>query len=65
VYTGVVSKGNGAGLSVPDNINNNALRGIQLTSSNGTASFITVAPGHYVGRANHLHSMSPTLKVDE
>ena len=36
----------------------NALRGLQATGANGTASFVTVIPGHYVGRTNHLHSMS-------
>ena len=56
MYTGVVAKGNGVGLAAPQEINNNALRGVQPTGENGTASFITVAPGHYVGRTNHLHS---------
>jgi hypothetical protein len=36
-----------------------ALRGIQPLSENGTAYFTTVVPGHYIGRANHLHSMLP------
>lgn len=54
VYTGVQAKGNGDGSATA--IATNALRGVQPTSANGTATFITVIPGHYVGRTNHLHS---------
>jgi protocatechuate 3,4-dioxygenase beta subunit len=54
VYTGVQAKGNGDGTATA--IKTNALRGLQPTAKNGTATFITVIPGHYVGRANHLHS---------
>ena len=54
VYTGVQAKGNGDGSATA--ITTNALRGVQPTGANGTATFITVIPGHYVGRANHLHS---------
>ncbi|KAF2843050.1 aromatic compound dioxygenase [Patellaria atrata CBS 101060] len=57
VYTGVVAKTNGVGLAAPQEINNSALRGLQATSANGTASFITVVPGHYTGRPNHLHTI--------
>jgi protocatechuate 3,4-dioxygenase beta subunit len=57
VYTGVQAKGNGDGSATA--IKTNALRGVQPTGSNGTATFITVIPGHYVGRANHLHSKPP------
>ncbi|KKZ67698.1 hypothetical protein EMCG_01063 [[Emmonsia] crescens] len=53
VYTGVVAAGNGNGN--PSEIDNNSLRGIQPTAKNGTASFISLVPGHYTGRANHLH----------
>jgi protocatechuate 3,4-dioxygenase beta subunit len=59
VYTGVQAKGNGDGSATA--LNTNALRGVQPTGANGTATFITVIPGHYVGRTNHLHSKpSPT-----
>jgi hypothetical protein len=51
-----VAKGNGVGTAAPEEIKNNALRGVQPTGANGTATFITIAPGHYVGRTNHLHS---------
>jgi len=54
VYTGVQARGNGDGSATA--IATNALRGVQPTGVNGTATFITVVPGHYVGRANHLHS---------
>ncbi|KAL8300865.1 hypothetical protein RB597_009394 [Gaeumannomyces tritici] len=57
VYTGVVSKGNGNGVAAPEEIKNSALRGIQATNGKGVASFVTVVPGHYVGRANHLHTI--------
>jgi len=33
-----------------------ALRGIQLTDSHGIVAFDTLAPGHYEGRATHIHS---------
>ncbi|KAI8932424.1 hypothetical protein NX059_010610 [Plenodomus lindquistii] len=55
VYTGVQARGNGDGSATA--VTTNALRGIQPTGSNGTASFITVIPGHYVGRTNHLHTI--------
>jgi protocatechuate 3,4-dioxygenase beta subunit len=54
VYTGVQAKGNGDGSATA--IATNALRGVQPTGANGTATFITLIPGHYVGRTNHLHS---------
>jgi protocatechuate 3,4-dioxygenase beta subunit len=31
------------------------LRGVQLTDAEGVASFVTVYPGHYTGRAVHIH----------
>ena len=57
VYTGVQAKGNGDGSATA--IATNALRGVQPTGANGTATFITLIPGHYVGRTNHLHSEPP------
>ncbi|KAF2678891.1 aromatic compound dioxygenase [Lentithecium fluviatile CBS 122367] len=55
VYTGVQARGNGDGSNT--SLKSNALRGLQPTGSNGTATFITVIPGHYVGRTNHLHTI--------
>jgi len=37
-----------------------ALRGIQPTDSHGIASFDTLVPGHYDGRATHIHGREPT-----
>ncbi|EMD69438.1 hypothetical protein COCSADRAFT_341358 [Bipolaris sorokiniana ND90Pr] len=54
VYSGVQSTANGNGS--PD-FSSNALRGIQPTNADGTASFITLIPGHYGGRTNHLHTL--------
>jgi protocatechuate 3,4-dioxygenase beta subunit len=31
------------------------LRGVQFTDSNGVAAFETIYPGHYEGRATHVH----------
>ena len=54
VYTGVQAKVNGDGSG--SSLKSDNLRGIQPTDANGTASFITIVPGHYSGRTNHLHS---------
>lgn len=35
--------------------NENFLRGRQLTNANGVASFVSIYPGWYPGRAPHLH----------
>ena len=46
------SNGNGDDAS---NLNNTALRGIQETDEQGIASFRSIFPGHYGGRATHVH----------
>ena len=38
-------------------INTTALRGIQFTNAEGAANFDTFFPGHYTGRAVHVHVM--------
>lgn len=53
VYSGVVANGNGDGDD--SNLDNTALRGIQPTDSDGVAGFDTIFPGHYSGRATHIH----------
>jgi len=63
VYTGVQAKGNGDGSK--SSLVSNALRGLQKTGTNGTATFITVIPGHYVGRTNHLHSTFKKLSPSD
>lgn len=54
VYGGVQSSSNGDGDDA-SNLNNTALRGIQQTDSDGVVQFTSVFPGHYSGRANHMH----------
>lgn len=38
-----------------DTVGQTFLRGSQVTSSNGTAEFLTIYPGWYPGRAVHIH----------
>jgi protocatechuate 3,4-dioxygenase beta subunit len=58
VYSGVVTSGNGVGTADPTNINNTFLRGLQPTDNAGVAKFTTLFPGHYTGRATHIHVMA-------
>ncbi|KAH9904220.1 aromatic compound dioxygenase [Xylariomycetidae sp. FL2044] len=50
VYSGVSSTGQGG-------LDSTFLRGIQKTDRDGVAQFETVFPGHYTGRATHIHTM--------
>ncbi|XWW96520.1 hypothetical protein V2A60_004495 [Cordyceps javanica] len=59
VYSGVVANGNGDS-SDESNLDNKALRGIQPTDQDGVAQFQSVFPGHYTGRATHIHVMVHT-----
>ncbi|TVY43143.1 hypothetical protein LSUB1_G001313 [Lachnellula subtilissima] len=52
IYSGVVATGN------EDSWNSTFLRGIQVSDSDGVASFETLFPGHYEGRATHTHLLS-------
>ncbi|KAI9930669.1 hypothetical protein ASPWEDRAFT_106723 [Aspergillus wentii DTO 134E9] len=54
VYSGVQSSMNGNGNDA-SNLDKTFLRGIQKTDSDGVAQFKTVFPGHYDGRATHVH----------
>ena len=54
VYAGIVATGNGNGLDDPTNINNTFLRGIQKVDHDGVATFESIFPGHYSGRATHI-----------
>ncbi|KAI1373972.1 aromatic compound dioxygenase [Hypoxylon crocopeplum] len=56
VYGGIVASGNGDNTD-ETNINNTWLRGIQKTDSDGVAQFESIFPGHYTGRATHIHIM--------
>ncbi|TVY86873.1 hypothetical protein LAWI1_G008489 [Lachnellula willkommii] len=51
-YSGVSVTGNEGGYDTT------FLRGIQVTDSDGVASFETIFPGHYNGRATHTHLLS-------
>lgn len=54
VYGGVAANGNGD-TTDDTNIDQTWLRGIQLTNADGVAQFESVFPGHYTGRAPHIH----------
>ncbi|KAG7392006.1 hypothetical protein PHYPSEUDO_002712 [Phytophthora pseudosyringae] len=54
VYSGVVATGNGD-TSDASNINNTAFRGLAPTDEDGLVSFTSMFPGHYTGRATHIH----------
>lgn len=54
VYSGISTQGNYAA----DGLNSTYLRGIQLTDHDGVASFETIFPGHYDGRAPHTHLLT-------
>lgn len=55
-YSGIYTSGNYAA----DGLNSTYLRGIQLTDHEGVASFETIFPGHYDGRAVHTHLLAHT-----
>lgn len=59
VYGGVVANGNGNSAD-SSNAKKTWLRGIQPTDSDGVAQFESVFPGHYTGRATHIHIMVHT-----
>ncbi|KAF5015678.1 hypothetical protein F66182_12899, partial [Fusarium sp. NRRL 66182] len=54
VYSGISESGNYAA----DGWNSTYLRGIQVTDEDGVASFETIFPGHYEGRATHTHLLA-------
>ncbi len=41
--------------SVENTVGQTWLRGVQFTDENGLAEFTTIYPGHYAGRATHIH----------
>lgn len=57
VYSGVSAAGNGNSNDT-SNLSATFLRGIQQTDSNGVVQFATVFPGHYTGRATHVHLLT-------
>lgn len=52
-----MAQGNGVGEDDPSNIDNTWLRGVQKTDEDGVVAFETIFPGHYTGRATHIHVM--------
>ncbi|TMW57584.1 hypothetical protein Poli38472_003509 [Pythium oligandrum] len=57
VYSGVVAGGNGDSSDLT-NINATFARGLAPTNDEGIVQFITKFPGHYTGRATHIHLLS-------
>ncbi|KAL4943116.1 hypothetical protein BDV06DRAFT_221545 [Aspergillus oleicola] len=57
VYSGVNAQGNGNSDDT-SNIDSTFLRGLQKTDADGVAEFVTTFPGHYTGRATHIHVLS-------
>lgn len=56
VYSGVVANGNGDSTD-ESNLDATFLRGLTTTDSDGVAQFTSTFPGHYTGRATHIHVM--------
>lgn len=54
VYAGVIGDGNG-NADDTSNLNRTFFRGIAKTDDDGVATFKSAFPGHYSGRATHIH----------
>ncbi|KAJ5180129.1 hypothetical protein N7492_003339 [Penicillium capsulatum] len=54
VYSGVEASGNGDS-SDATNLDATFLRGIQPSNKDGVVQFESIFPGHYTGRATHIH----------
>ncbi|KAF2433557.1 aromatic compound dioxygenase [Tothia fuscella] len=54
IYSGVLSVINGD-VNDKGNINKQFLRGVQISGDDGATGFDTIFPGHYMGRATHIH----------
>ncbi|TVY37505.1 hypothetical protein LOCC1_G007281 [Lachnellula occidentalis] len=57
VYGGVLGSGNGNEDDLT-NLDNTFLRGLQPTNDDGVAQFESIFPGHYAGRATHMHVLA-------
>lgn len=57
VYSGVAVQGNGNGEADQANLNRTWGRGIRETNADGVAQFESIFPGHYSGRAIHIHTV--------
>lgn len=56
-YSGVQDFGHHHG-DDDSNLDKTYLRGIQRTDKDGAAQFTTIFPGHYAGRATHIHVLA-------
>lgn len=54
VYAGVIASGNGDSSDLT-NVDKTFNRGLAPTDADGLVNFITTFPGHYTGRASHIH----------
>ncbi|GAB9473812.1 hypothetical protein Gpo141_00010958 [Globisporangium polare] len=54
VYAGVIASGNGDSTDLT-NVDKTFNRGLAPTDSDGLVTFLTTFPGHYTGRAHHIH----------
>ncbi|KAF2214488.1 hypothetical protein CERZMDRAFT_90344 [Cercospora zeae-maydis SCOH1-5] len=57
VYSGVINKSNG-NPNDTSNQDTTFLRGVQQTDINGVVQFESIFPGHYIGRAVHIHVLT-------
>ncbi|KAJ5110024.1 hypothetical protein N7532_002669 [Penicillium argentinense] len=57
VYSGIQASGNGDS-SDSSNIDNTFLRGLQPSNEDGVVQFESIFPGHYTGRATHIHVLT-------
>ncbi|KAJ5484849.1 hypothetical protein N7539_004837 [Penicillium diatomitis] len=57
VYSGIQANGNGDS-SDGTNLNATFLRGIQPSNRDGIVQFESIFPGHYTGRATHIHVLT-------
>lgn len=57
VYSGVIANGNGNS-NDESNLDTTFLRGLRKSDSLGVTSVHTLFPGHYTGRATHIHVLS-------
>jgi hypothetical protein len=67
VYSGALSPVNGLqGMTDKANLDRTYLRGAQMSDNNGVVQFSTIMPGHYDGRAPHIHVIShiPSAKSE-
>ncbi|KAI1847897.1 hypothetical protein JX266_006010 [Neoarthrinium moseri] len=65
VYSGALAIPNGSGMGDKGNLNKGFLRGAQSTDKDGVAQFETIFPGHYTGRATHVHVITHHNAVAE